>query len=82
MNFWQRIFAPYRRKTQSTLLSTHPPTEERIERLLALEERPKVYTKASVPIRRIRPRSLRRAQPVRIVRPAYRMSPIFERILY
>ncbi|MCX7643896.1 MAG: zinc metalloprotease HtpX [Rhodobacteraceae bacterium] len=34
--FWEEMFLPGRRIPEPSLLRTHPPTEERIERLLAL----------------------------------------------
>jgi heat shock protein HtpX len=35
-NVWERVFLPGRRVPEPSLLRTHPPTEERIRRLLAL----------------------------------------------
>ena len=37
-NFLERIFLPGRRQPEPSLFRTHPPTEERIKRLLELEE--------------------------------------------
>ncbi|GAB4276599.1 MAG: zinc metalloprotease HtpX [Methylomicrobium sp.] len=36
-SFWERIFFPGRRDSTPSVLRTHPPTEERIKRLLELE---------------------------------------------
>lgn len=36
--FWEDIFLPGRRSPQPSLLRSHPPTEERIERLAALQK--------------------------------------------
>jgi len=37
-NFLERIFLPGRRQPEPSLFRTHPPTEERVKRLLELEE--------------------------------------------
>lgn len=37
---WERILLPGRRMPEPSLLRTHPPTEERVQRLLAMDSRP------------------------------------------
>lgn len=38
--YWEEILLPGRRMPEPSLLRTHPPTEERVRRLLELEQRP------------------------------------------
>lgn len=37
---WERILLPGRKLPEPSLLRTHPPTEERVQRLLAMDSRP------------------------------------------
>ncbi len=50
--FWEEILFPGRRIPEPSLLRTHPPTEERIRRLLSLyEARPEIAQRISLPPR-------------------------------
>ncbi len=50
--FWEEILLPGRRIPEPSLLRTHPPTEERIRRLLSLyEARPEIARRISLPPR-------------------------------
>ncbi|MBU0755562.1 MAG: M48 family metalloprotease [Planctomycetes bacterium] len=59
--WWERIFMPMRREPQSTWLRTHPPTDERIRRLLELKK-PEALVFPYLPSR-----SLNRLKPRRLV---------------
>ena len=50
-HWWENLFFPYRRIAQSHLLRTHPPTEERIQRLLQVEKTPPVRQSSTLPKR-------------------------------
>ncbi len=47
--WWENLFFPYRRVAQPHLLRTHPPTEERIQRLLQVEETTRSLPHSNLP---------------------------------
>ncbi|MEM9410613.1 MAG: zinc metalloprotease HtpX, partial [Planctomycetota bacterium] len=80
-SFWQRIFSPGQKRAQPALLRTHPPTQERIKRLL--EHEPESQTpKQSNLSHNLRPTPIPIQQPRKLViqmprvrtRPKYRIS--------
>jgi heat shock protein HtpX len=67
--FWERILFPGSRIPDPSLLRTHPPTEERIERLLSLAPRKQV-----APFRDADEVLVPKAYPTVVVRPRRRFT--------